>query len=235
VKPVPAGAVPPSLPIIVRTLRASYGRPPAPPSRNPFELILWENVAYMADDRRRALAWAMLRERVGTTPREILDAPMPALRGVTAHGIVPDLFARKLRDAARIAIEQFDGDVRSVLALPAKQAIKALRLFPGIGEPSAEKILLFARARPILGLDSNGVRVLLRLGYGQEKKGYAATYASIREALAPDLPRRFDTLIAAHQLLRRHGKELCKVSAPKCGLCPLAPSCAHALRRPATR
>jgi endonuclease III len=234
VKPASGGAIPPPIPIIVRTLRTYYGKPAAPPSRDPFELIVWENVAYMADDQRRALAYAMLRERVGLRPRDILEAPMATLRTVTAHGIVPDLFARKLRDAARIAIEKFNGDLRAVLALAPKSAIKALRLFPGIGEPSAEKILLFTRAQPVLGLDSNGLRVLLRLGYGQEKKGYAATYASVRDALTRDLPRRFDTLIAAHQLLRRHGKELCKVSAPKCGLCPLAPSCAHALHRSAT-
>jgi A/G-specific adenine glycosylase len=221
---------PPSLAHIVATLRKRYGKPEPPPSRDPFELIPWENVAYMADDVRRARAFAMLRERVGTQPQDILDAPMATLRAVTSHGIVPDLFARKLRDAARLALDEFDGDLRAVLKLPRRESMKALRRFPGIGEPSAEKILLFTRGQPILGLDSNGLRVLRRLGYGADKKNYSATYASVREALAPTLPRRYDTLIAAHQLLRHLGKELCKVSAPRCGLCPLAGVCAHALR-----
>jgi endonuclease III len=108
--------------------------------------------------------------------------------------------------------------------------MKALRLFPGIGEPAAEKILLFTRAQPVLALDSNGLRALRRLGYGEEKKNYAATYASVRDAFAPSLPGRYDTLIEAHQLLRRLGRELCKVSAPRCGSCPLAGVCPHALR-----
>lgn len=230
-----AAAVPPPLAWIVTRLRKKYGTPPAPPSRDPFELVLWENVAYMADDARRAQAYAMLRDRVGTDPRAILDAPMTTLRAVTAHGIVADLFARKLRDAAHIAVERFGGNLRAVLKRPMKEAIKALRLFPGIGEPSAEKILLFTRSRPVLALDSNGLRVLTRLGYGRESKNYAATYASVREALAPTLPRRYDTLIAAHQLLRLLGKDLCKVGAPRCGPCPLAASCTYALARRSVR
>jgi len=223
-----ARGAPPPLARIVTILRRHYGEPPAPPSRDPFELVVWENVAYMADDKRRAKAFEMLRERVGLRPQDIAAAPITALRAVAAHGIVPDRFARKLRDAALLTIDHFDGDLRRALVLPQKEAMKALRLYPGIGEPSAEKILLFTHTRPVLGLDSNGLRVLRRVGYGHEKRNYAATYASVREAIAPGLPRRFDTLIAAHQLLRHLGKDLCKVSAPRCGLCPLAPHCAHA-------
>ena len=48
--------------------------------------------------------------------------------------------------------------------------------FPMIGEPGAEKILLFSGVLAVLALDSNGVRVLVRLGVGEERKSYAATY-----------------------------------------------------------
>ena len=56
--------------------------------------------------------------------------------------------------------------------------------FPSIGEPGAEKILLFARVYPVLGLDSNGVRVLTRLGLVVEAKSYAATYRGVQRLAA---------------------------------------------------
>ena len=40
--------------------------------------------------------------------------------------------------------------------------------------------------------------------------------------------RGIDFLIRMHHLLRRHGQELCKHSAPRCDACPLAAECPSA-------
>ena len=96
-----------------------------------------------------------------------------------------------------------------------------------IGEPGAEKILLFARSHAVLGLESNGVRVLTRLGVVQEAKSYSATYRAVQSFVAPFAERGFDWLIRAHQLLRRHGQELCRRSQPLCERCPLTDTCAY--------
>ena len=107
------------------------------------------------------------------------------------------------------------------------KAKQALRRFSSIGEPSAEKILLLTRAYPILGLDSNGLRVLVRLGFGEEKKSYTATYRATQEAIKDQLNDDYDWLISAHILLRQHGKELCKTNALLCERCPVRKSCAY--------
>jgi endonuclease III len=131
---------------------------------------------------------------------------------------------------AQIALQEFDGDLDKVVKQPIAQAKKSLKKFPGIGDPGAEKILLFSKTQPVLALDSNGLRVLLRLGYGEERKSYAATYRSAQEAIASELKRDFDWLIASHQLLRRHGQELCKTAEPLCASCPLKSSCRYYLQ-----
>jgi endonuclease-3 len=124
-------------------------------------------------------------------------------------------------------LNDFDGDLTSALKLPYHKAIKALKKFPSIGEPGAEKILLFSKSFPVLALESNGLRVLLRLGFGKEQKNYSATYRSVREAVADEAVDGYDFLISAHQLLRLHGKQLCKNNAPKCEACPLTKYCAY--------
>jgi endonuclease III len=216
------------LPELLDALETLHGKPPPPypyPA-DPVELILYENVAYLVDEPQRRRAFEALRARVGVEPACILSAPADALADVVKlGGAFPQQRIEKLRKVDRLLVDQFKGDLRPVLALPLAQAKKKLQLFPGIGEPGAEKILLFARAHPILALESNGLRVLLRLGFGEEKRNYAASYKSAQQAAAAQVPADCDTLIRAHQLLRRHGQEICKRSAPRCMACPLDSVC----------
>ncbi len=218
----------PNLQKIVSQLAAHYGNPEPPIITDPFELILLENIAYLVSDDRREHAFKTLRQHAGTKPHEILAASHDEiLQATRLGGMHPEQRVARLKEIALIALNEFGGDLKQVLKLPLPKAKQALRKFPSIGEPSAEKILLFTRAYPVLGLDSNGLRVLVRLGFGEEKKNYTATYRAIQEAIKDQLKDDYDWLIAAHSLLRQHGKELCRTSAPLCEKCPLRKSCAY--------
>ena len=221
-------AAPLSLRKVVAQLAAHYGKPQSPITTDPFELILLENVAYLVSDERREEAFKILRKHAGTKPHEILSASHDEiLKATKLGGMHPEQRVSRLREIALIAMNDFEGDLKSVLRLPLPKAKQALRKFPSIGEPSAEKILLFTRSYPILGLDSNGLRVLVRLGFGEEKKNYSATYRSVQEAIRDQLSEDYDWLINAHILLRQHGKELCKTNRPLCEKCPVRKSCAY--------
>jgi endonuclease III len=219
-----------SLPQVVERLQAHYGKQQAPKLAGPWEMILWENVAYLADDDRRQQAFQTLKKRVGTEPAKILSASDEALLDVTRYGIMAEVFAEKLRKCAKIVLEEFDGDLRPVLKLPLPKAKNAFKKFPGIGEPGAEKILLFTRTHPILAMESNGLRVLLRLGFCEEKKNYATTYRLVQQAVEAELDKDYSWLIQAHLLLRRHGQDLCKTTKPKCEVCPVAANCEYCQR-----
>jgi endonuclease-3 len=215
------------LPGGLAALRKLYGKPDRPAWTDPFQLILYENVAYLASDARRDQAFELLKKHTGLRPEEILAAPPATLREIAGRGILPAGTAEKLREIARIAVEEFGGDLAPALRLPQREAIRELRKFPSIGEPGAEKILLFTGARPILALESNGLRVLLRLGFGNEERSYAKSYRSAQEAASAEIPESGDARIEAHLLLRRHGQELCKRNHPRCDACPLRPECAY--------
>lgn len=213
---------------LIARLAQFYGKPKPPLTTDPFELILFESVAYLVTDERRAEAFDVLRRTVGTKPHQILAAANDALVKVAEHGgMQPEKRAARLREIALIAMNEFGGDLSKALMLPLPKAKKALQKFPSIGEPSAEKFLLFTRSYPVLGLDSNGLRVLLRLGFGEEKKNYSASYRSVQEAIKDQLTDDYDWLIDAHLLLRHHGKELCKTNRPLCEKCPLKKACAY--------
>src|SRR5580704_8219012 len=130
---------------LLAMLERQQGKQSPPKLDGPFQMILWEIVAYLADDAQRGRAFEALRRRVGLTPQQILAAPLKLLGEITRMGgsIAPGERAERLHTAARLAIEEFDGDLSSVLPLPPQKAKKLLMRFPMIGEPGAEKILLF--------------------------------------------------------------------------------------------
>ena len=215
----------------VKMLRKHYGRPARLPTADPFELILWENVAYLAPPERRREAFEQLRSTVGTSPGVILAAKQKDLESITSRGILKSTFASKLRECARVMVNEFGGDLGAAIRGPLGSAKRALRSFPSVGEPGAEKILLFTGQRALLAPESNGLRVLVRLGLVREEKSYSRTYAASRQA-AKDLPLEPSVVQEAHLLLQQHGQALCKRGVPRCRMCPLAHRCAYARRQP---
>eukprot|EP00456_Euglypha_rotunda_P088824 TRINITY_DN9135_c0_g1_i4.p1 TRINITY_DN9135_c0_g1~~TRINITY_DN9135_c0_g1_i4.p1 ORF type:complete len:240 (+),score=8.50 TRINITY_DN9135_c0_g1_i4:80-799(+) len=202
-------------------LERFYGEVARPALEGPFAMVLWEIVGYLADDARRGAAFAALRERVGLTPEAILAASGEELEAVArmGGGIAVRERVERLRTAATL------GDPVGALTMPSARAKKVLMRYPMIGEPGAEKILMFCGVLPVLALESNGLRVMVRYGIGEEKSNYAATYRSVREAVLEELPRECDVLQAAHLLLRRHGQEICRRGAPDCPGCPVRSGC----------
>lgn len=213
---------------IVSELQKHYGTPAPLITDDPFELILLENVAYLVSDERREEAFKLLRRHAGTMPHEILAAlNEDILKATRLGGMRPEERVGRLREIALIAMDEFDGDLKPLLKLPLTKAKQALRKFPSIGEPSAEKILMCTRSYPVLSLDSNALRVLVRLGFAEEKKNYTATYRAVQETIKDQLSDDYDWLIRTYLLLRQHGKELCKTNRPQCEKCPVNEACAY--------
>ena len=111
-----------TFPKLVDRLQQHYGPPVPPPSTEPLELIIWENIAYLASDKRRAEAFAILKRTIGACPEQILAAQHSALAAIGKAGILPDVSAEKLLAIAKIAYEEFDSDLRSVLKRPLHQS-----------------------------------------------------------------------------------------------------------------
>lgn len=221
----PKAAGPPDLRQVVARLEAIHGTPEPPLTRDPFAAAVLESVAYLVDDDRRRRVFERLRDAVGITPEALLAVPEDELgRLIAGGGMLPAHRAAKVRKAAAIAAEIGLDELRRQAA--AGTGARLLRRFPGIGEPGADRLMLLAHGKRTLGPDSNALRVLVRLGFGAESEDYAAMYRSTAAAVEPQLPDDFGWLVRAHQLLRQHGQEVCKRSAPRCEVCPLTRLCA---------
>jgi endonuclease III len=214
---------------IIARLKKHYGKPEVPPAKGPFELVLWENACYLLPDERRREVFEALRDQVGLNAAAIDAAPDKLLLPLAQRGgMRPETRVFRWRQIAGITLNQYGGDLDSIFKMPYAEAKKALKQFPTIGDPGAEKILLLCGISCGLPLESNGLRVLVRVGWGRSQKNYGATYRSVQEALKPELPTTPERLKEAHLLLRVHGKTLCKDKAPLCHKCPISADCSYA-------
>ena len=215
----------PDLHEIVARLEAAHGTPEPPLVSDPFAAAVLESAAYLVDDERRRRVFERLRDAVGITPEALLAIPEAELARLIADGgMLPAHRAAKVQKAAAVAAEIGVDELRRQAA--AGTGGRLLRRFPGIGEPGADWLQLLAHGKRTLAPDSNALRVLVRLGFGAESDDYAKTYRSATAAVAPRLPADFDWLIRAHQLLRRHGQQVCRRTGPRCEVCPLTRLCA---------
>jgi len=217
--------VKPALQAVVATLAGVYA-PPRPPS-DPFQHVLWDNIGYLIDDRRRRRLFDTFAAEVGLDPLHIAKADQASLMAIAVQGgMRPEMRVQRWRTIAALIAEDAAGDLDAVLrVLPLAKARALLKRFPTIADPAADKILLFAGIAPLPALESNGVRVLARLGLSREARSYAASYRAAIAVLASDGRPGIDGLTQAFLVLREHGKALCKRGEPRCGPCPLADAC----------
>lgn len=133
----------------------------------------------------------------------------------------------RLKEIASRIQDEFGGDLRTALTGPLKEVRKTLKKFPNIGDPGADRIMLFAGLAPLAAVPSNCVHVLVRILHGRERENYGTNYREAQLAIETETPATFDSRQRAYLLLKRHGQELCKRTNPKCEMCPVNSFCAY--------
>lgn len=229
---------------ILEILEQTYGPQKLAGPTDPYEMIVFLNCGYPASDEACTKGFDALKREVGVEPKQLLAVTRTKLAKVMRPSVmVPAACAARLKDIAGRVRNELDGDLTAALEKRIedaqgkprnlarenhlKPAKKLLQEFPTIGEPSAEKILLFSGLAPVAAVPSAFVGVPVRLFAGEPGKNYAADYRVAREILDTGLPQSFEARQRAYVLLKKHGQEICKRSKPKCEICPLTAHCAY--------
>jgi endonuclease-3 len=200
------------------------------PQADPLSLILHENIGYLIDDARRQALFEEFEARVGLSAADIARTSDAVLLDIARRGgMQPEKRVARLREIAAIVLNECGGDLAAHLrTVPVARARAFLKRFPGVGDPGADRILLFCGLDTRPALDSNGLRVLVRLGCVAGGSSYAAMYRSAVTRLAQRRPCEREWLVSAYLTLREHGRRLCRRTTPQCMECPLEKRCAHA-------
>jgi endonuclease III len=216
------------VPSLLDLLESHYG--PQQPNWpvDPYEFLIWWYCGYPASDARCARGWAQLNSAIGIEPQRILAASQPQLaKALQGSGMVPELRALRLQQIAALVVDHYGGNLDALFTGPLPAIRTALKTFPSIADPGADRILLFARKSPIAAVPSNCPQVLVRMAHGLEHESYSATYREAQQLIEKELPEQFHPRQRAYLLLKVHGQTICK-TRPKCVVCPITAHCAYA-------
>src|SRR5262249_31947497 len=156
----------------------------------------------LVDDAVRAAAFATLVKKTKLDPHKLLKVPPDDLIAIARSGgaTAAEDRANRMRETAQIVVDDYAGDLAYALKVMTSRArVRTLKRFASIGTPGAEKILLFAKLERLLGLESNGLRVLVRIGFAVEEKSYDKTWKAVKAATSPELPAKIGDVVELHQ------------------------------------
>ena len=173
----------------------------------------------------QAAAWTNVEKAISNlvdagalSPRAIREVG----QGELAQLVYPSGYfnskARKLKALAEYLGRRFNDDIDAISRVETEVLRAELLEVYGIGEETADDILLYAVGKPAFVIDNYTKRVFSRLGLAPEKGPYSA-YRSLFMDL---LPADVSLYSEYHALVVRHANEVCK-KRPLCeGCCLLA-------------
>ncbi|WP_435015857.1 endonuclease III domain-containing protein [Tundrisphaera sp. TA3] len=214
-----------SRPALLDAIQSRYG-PPAPsgrgpgPDDDPFARILVEALGLSADPRTVASALTALAAEGLLDPAALAAADPSELEALfQAHRI--RLTAKAVAPALKLARwVQWSGFDRAAAEVASTEALReAWRGLRGIGQATADALLLHALDRPAYPVDRGSYRIFLRHGWIDASADYDEA-RSVFESVAPD---DAPTLVALSAGLQRLAREFCKPGTPRCEHCPLRP------------
>jgi len=165
-------------------------------------------------------AIASLKAAGALSPRALRELPPSELSALIRPSGYYNAKARKLKALADWLGDSF-GDELSVLFAAASAALRERLLsVHGIGEETADSIILYAAGKPVFVIDAYTRRIVDRLGLKPAGKSYAAYQALFTD----NLPCDRALFGEYHALLVRLAKEVCR-RRPRCSGCCLGDIC----------
>ena len=207
---------------------AAYGPQHWWPGDGPFEVIAgailtqsaaWANVVLALTNMRAAGCWSL---------KAVHQLPVEELAELVRSSGYFNAKARKLKAFAAHVATNYQGDLDRFLARPMVPLREELLSIHGIGEETADDIMVYAAGKPSFVIDTYTRRIMDRLGMtpGAARPKYADYQAVFHDNLPHDEDQTQDTRLynEFHALWDRHAKEAC-AKTPRCQDCCLLDLC----------
>lgn len=188
------------------------------PAEHGFEVVvgavLTQNTAWVNVEK----ALDRLRDRGLLDPAAMLAESREGLAEAIRPAGYYNLKAKRLRNL--VSTLHADGGLSAWDGMATRQLRARLLAVNGVGEETADSILLYVFRRPVFVIDAYTRRVFARLGLVRGDEPYRALAYMFESVLGPDeaLYNEYHALIVAL------GNRVCRPK-PFCGRCPLAHRC----------
>lgn len=207
-------------------LFACYGPQHWWPAEGPFEVIVGAILTQSAAWSNVEKAISNLKRAGVLNPAGLRDLPEAELARLVYPSGYYNAKARKLKAFVHWFGENYGDNLTRLSALPTPELREQLLSVKGIGEETADSIILYATGKPIFVVDAYSRRIMHRLGLRPAAEPYASTQAYFMR----HLPHDVYLFNEYHALLVRHGKNKCR-KQPLCEGCCLKDRCRASVLR----
>jgi endonuclease-3 related protein len=214
---------------IYHLLLARYGPQNWWPARGPFEVMVGAILTQSAAWGNVEKAINRLRDARALSPSALRRIPISEIAQLIYPSGYYNAKARKLKALATFLGERWDDDLARLFAWDVTELRQELLSVHGIGEETADSIILYAAHKPIFVIDAYTRRILSRLGLSPSLREGGKDYAAWQSLFMDNLPRDTALFNEYHALLVRHGKETCR-RVPHCDGCCLGGRCPYPAR-----
>ncbi|MEP7217095.1 MAG: endonuclease [Anaerolineaceae bacterium] len=190
------------------------------PDADPFEVIVGSILVQNTNWANVERAIAQLKTVDALTPVAMSALADDVLEGLVRPSGQYHQKTKKLR--AFLALADSHGGLEPLLALPPGELRAILLATWGIGEETADCIVVYASRQPAFAVDAYTRRIFSRLGMGPS---LVASYGEWQRYFTGALPRDRDLWARYHALIVMHAKHLCRKLRPLCGECTLVECC----------
>ena len=190
------------------------------PADSPFEVMVgavlvqstaWRNVEHAIENLKASDSLHPAAIRSMSLDRlELLIRPSGFFR----------VKARRLRALCDFLGERYSDSIKLMAERSTCDLRRELLAVYGIGEETADDILLYAFHRPVFVIDAFTRRIFHRLGWC----GPESSYGNLQQMFHDGLPEDSALFNEYHALIVRHGNTTCR-KRPDCAGCPLLSDC----------
>ena len=189
------------------------------PAEGPFEVMVGAILTQSAAWSNVEKAITNLRVAGALSPARLRQLPLSDIASLVYSSGYYNAKALKLKSMANWLGEYCRDDLDRLFATEMGQLRRELLSVHGIGEETADSIILYAANKPVFVIDAYTRRIIDRIGLSPEKP----TYAGYQRFFMDNLPPDADLFNEYHALLVCQGKNVCRKN-PACTDCCLAGS-----------
>ena len=205
---------------IYKRLLSSLGHQAWWPAETPFEVIIGAILTQNTNWRNVEKAILNLKDSNLISPDSIANCPLATLSKNIKPAGYYNVKAKYLKEFSGRFLQDYGGSIKVLRDLDCMEIREWLLSLKGVGEETADSILLYALNKPVFVVDAYTRRIFLRHSLIDE----AASYGNVQEIVEKDFPQDSKILGEFHALLVEVGKHFCKRKNPLCEKCPISDS-----------
>lgn len=202
-------------------LYAAYGPQHWWPADEPFEVIVGAILTQSAAWTNVEKGLANLKQAGALSPSAIRELPQAELAELIHSCGYFNAKSIKLKSFAAWFGRRFSDSLEKMFEVETQRLREELLEVHGVGEETADSILLYAGNRPVFVIDAYTRRIIDRLGF----KLRGNKYADYQKLFVDHLPAEAPLFNEYHALLVALGKRQCLKTNPACEGCCLQETC----------